>query len=66
MMTGYVIFKSSRAPRQESYNGPTWDSAGIRHLRQDVYESEDEAKRIAKLLSASNPVGFSVEPTPSS
>jgi hypothetical protein len=57
----YVIHKSIRLPGAESYNGPTWDSAGIRHLYKETYENKVDAERIAAILTAYNGVGFSVE-----
>lgn len=59
-MAGYVIYKKSRSPDTESYNGPSWDAAGIRDMRQDTYEDQAFATQIAELLSEVNPIGFSV------
>ena len=56
----YVIHKLSRTPRDDSYSGPTWDAAGIRHRYQPTYATHQEAKSLAKVLSAYNPVGFGV------
>lgn len=58
-MIKYVIYKASRAP-DHTYDGATWDKAGIRELRQDFYYDLVQAQRIAKALSEANPVGFKV------
>ena len=57
----YVVYKSIQLPGTVSYNGPTWDSAGIRHLYKETYENKVAAERIAAILTAYNGVGFSVE-----
>ena len=57
----YIIYKSTRLPGTVSYTGPTWDSAGIRHLYKEVYENQLEAERIAAILVEYNGVGFSVK-----
>ena len=36
----YVIYKNSRIPTTVSYNGPTWDQAGIRYYYKAQYESK--------------------------
>lgn len=54
----YVITKLSRAPRADSYSGPTWDQAGLRHRYKPQYETKEEARALADQLSAYNPVGF--------
>jgi hypothetical protein len=57
----YVIYKSTRTPSAASYNGPTWDFAGIRHLYKETYENKVDAEKIAAILTEHNGVGFSVE-----
>lgn len=57
----YVIHKNSSRLRSESYSGPTWDDAGIRGKRQDVYRTREEAEELAKILSQFNQTGFSVD-----
>lgn len=59
-MTKYVIYKNSRLPYVVSYDGYSWDGAGIRNLRKDIYEDKNEALRIAKMLTEFNVTGFSV------
>ena len=59
----YVIHKTSRYPGRVSYSGSTWDQAGIRHLCKDYYESREEAKMLAVILTRFNPVGFDVSET---
>lgn len=59
-MIEYVIHKTTRAPRDESYAGPTWDRAQLRHLYRRTYLSYDNAKAIANVLSKYNPIGFIV------
>lgn len=60
----YVISKATRTPMSVSYNGPSWDRAGLRHLRKDVYYSLVEAEALARLLTEVNPVGFVVSEVP--
>ena len=57
-MTNYIIVKNSR-DSNVTYNGPAWNH--IDETREEVYESEIEAQRIAYLLSDINPVGFYVK-----
>ena len=57
----YVIYKSTRLPGPASYSGPTWDSAGIRHLYKETYENKVDAEKIAAILTEHNGVGFSVD-----
>jgi hypothetical protein len=65
MAERYIVIKRSRNPDGWiSYNGPTWDRAGIRARRQDAYSSAQVAQEIADLLSGFNPVGFVVMPVP--
>jgi hypothetical protein len=59
-MKKYVIYKRSRNPQLESYNGPTWDRAGCRDSRQARYDSKEEAEELAAMLTHFNPVGFAV------
>lgn len=59
-MSRFVIHKSSRVPSDESYSGPTWDSAGIRDRYKPVYDNVEEAIDLAYLLTKANPVGFRV------
>lgn len=59
-MSGYVIYKSTRLPRTDSYAGPTWDFAGIRDQFREVYADRGEAERIARELTKFNAVGFEV------
>ncbi len=59
-MTNSVIRKFSRSPANESYSGPSWDSAGIRDRWKPVYISRAEAEELARLLAEVNPVGFQV------
>ena len=59
----FVIHKTSRTPSKTSYDGVTWDEAGIRHLRQDAYGEKRQAETIATMLAAYNSVGFSVSET---
>ena len=63
MSTQYVIHKKSRSPLKVSYDGPTWDCAGIRHRRRDTYDDLVYAQATARILSEFNPVGFDVSPT---
>lgn len=56
----YVIHKFSRAPDEESYSGPTWDHARIRHKYKEQYETYEEATLLAIQLSEFNPIGFLV------
>lgn len=56
----YVIYKNRRIPTAVSYNGSTWDEAGIRQHYQAQYESKAWAEILAESLSKCNPVGFSV------
>lgn len=58
----YVIYKSSRAPTDQSYSGPTWDVAGIRHRYKRVYDDIREAEELAVVLTSFNGVGFKVSP----
>lgn len=60
-MIKYVISKSSRTIGPVSYNGPTWDNAGLRQWRKDLYDDREEALALAALLSRTNPVGFIVD-----
>lgn len=60
-MIKYVISKSSRSIGPVSYNGPTWDNAGLRGWRKDLYDDREEALALATLLSKTNPVGFVVD-----
>ena len=57
---GFVIHKTSRGPREDSYDGPTWDKAGIRHKYRKTYRSHSEATAVAIELGKHNPVGFMV------
>jgi len=57
----FVIYKSTRIPRGDSYLGPTWDYAGIRDRYKTQYDSKEEAEEIAALLTKTNRVGFKVE-----
>lgn len=59
-MKRYVIHKSTREPGDVSYDGPTWDQAGIRGHRQNTYHTRKYAELIARDLSRVNPVGFKV------
>lgn len=59
-MGRFVIYKSSRAPRDDSYSGPTWDKAGIRERYKPIYDNVEEAMELASFLSKENPVGFKV------
>lgn len=61
---GFVIHKNSRTALTLSYSGPTWDSAGIRHLRCDSYANKEYAEAIAIILSKYNLVGFQVSQRP--
>lgn len=65
-MKQYVIHKAIREPRGDSYDGPTWDVARIRHLRWDTYDDAVFAEAIATVLTHFNPVGFSVSEAPTS
>ena len=56
----FVIHKSSRSAGLVSYNGPAWDNAQLRGLRQDTYKYRNVAETIALLLTQYNPVGFEV------
>jgi hypothetical protein len=56
----YVIHKASRLAKDISYNGVTWDQAGIRHLRCDTYDKLSYAKGLATILSKFNSIGFTV------
>ena len=65
MAARYIVIKRSRNPDGWiSYNGPTWDRAGIRARRQETYASAQVAQEVADLLSGFNPVGFVVVPVP--
>lgn len=63
-MQEYVIFKSSRMPARVSYEGPTWDAAGLRAQYQPTYTDLKLAKKLAAKLSEFNPVGFKVDLVP--
>lgn len=56
----YVIHKTSRAAGDASYNGATWDRAGIRTRYAEQYADKKEAEELAALLTKHNPVGFVV------
>ena len=56
----WVIYKKTREPGRVSYDGPTWDEAGIRNLWKNSYEDKTEAMAIALVLSTWNLVGFDV------
>lgn len=56
----FVIYKKSRAPDKQSYAGPTWDAANIRHHYSATYSNRQWAETLADWLSKSNPVGFAV------
>jgi len=56
----YTIYKNSRIPREQSYNGSTWDKAGMRHAYKEMYDTREEAQDLADILSQVNAVGFSV------
>ena len=65
MAARYIVIKRSRNPDGWiSYNGPTWDRAGIRARREDAYSSAQVAQEVADLLTGFNPVGFDVVPVP--
>lgn len=64
MTTKYVIYKKSRMPGVVSYDGPAWDAAGMRHMRQDQYDDLNVAVAYAQKLSQVNPVGFQVAAVP--
>jgi hypothetical protein len=57
-MNRWVIHKRSRAPRDESYSGITWDKASLRHRYKKQYTDLNEAIDLAEQLSKFNPVGF--------
>lgn len=60
MPYGWIIHKMTRFPEKSSYSGSTWDSAGIREQWKEVYSDQEEAERLAKILTKHNPVGFEV------
>lgn len=57
----YIIVKSTRIGSNHCYVGPTWDAAGIRSKRQDIYTNYDLASQHADILSKYNKVGFIVQ-----
>lgn len=59
-MKRYVIHKSTSEPSDVSYDGPTWDRAGMRAYRKDTYATRFMADQHARQLSLFNPVGFRV------
>lgn len=60
----YVIYKSSRLPRKDSYDGPTWQEAGIKDRYKEQYLDRSEAEELVRILSEHNPVGFAVAEVP--
>lgn len=56
----YVIYKSTRLPTAVSYNGPAWDSAGIREQYQIQFDTLETARNLAIKLTEFNGVGFKV------
>jgi hypothetical protein len=47
-------------PGLNSYDGPTWDAAGIREKRKDFYPDKAEAEALALILSEHNTIQFLV------
>lgn len=58
----FVIAKSCREPRRESYSGFSCGLAGVEPGL--VYATRKEAEIDAQKLTAVNPIGFIVHPQP--